>query len=199
VSFLRGRSSGRRASLSGEYPLARTEELVVEEVGDEVLVYDQRNNQAHCLSGSAARVWKACDGTTKSEMIGAELELDPDTMGRALEELASCGLLNTAPAAGITRRQATTRMMRVGTISATAPLVYSILAPTPALAASEATCFKICDTGCGKCQQAGCCCTAPGGGSMKLCSADLAACQALVPPFPHCGETITSTACSAGC
>jgi DNA-binding transcriptional regulator YhcF (GntR family) len=179
--------------------VARTDELVVEELDREVLIYDQRTNEAHCLSPAAAQAWRACDGKTSREQLATELELDVDTVRRALDELEACGLLDGSGNAGVTRREATTRFTKVGAAAVAAPLIYSIVAPTPALAASEATCFAICDTGCGSCSKAGCCCSAPGGGSMKLCSADLAACQALTPPFAHCGETITSTACSAGC
>jgi hypothetical protein len=187
--------------MSVRAPLARSEDLVVEELEDEVLIYDQRSDHAHCLGASATRVWRACDGRTTVEQLSAALDLDAATVIRALEELDETGLLDSEPTPGVTRREATVKMAKFGAAAASAPMIYSIIAPTPALATSEAACFKLCPTGCGECQQAGCCCTAPGGGSFKVCSADLASCQALVAklPFTHCGETITSLACSAGC
>ena len=45
-------------------PLARSEGLVVEEVGDELLVADPLSSRAHSLNAFAARVWQACDGET---------------------------------------------------------------------------------------------------------------------------------------
>ena len=44
-------------------PMARQNGIVVQEMPDEVLVYDLDSNKAHCLNQSAALVWKSCDGT----------------------------------------------------------------------------------------------------------------------------------------
>ena len=202
MSWFNGNRSSKVARTRTAMPLARTHELVTEEFADEVLVYDQRTSEAHCLSVNAARVWRACDGSTPVMSLAGSLSLEADTVARAIEELEACGLLEAGSApVGVTRREVSSRVMRIGAAAASAPLIYSILAPTPALATSEATCFAICDTGCGSCKKAGCCCTSPGGGSFKLCTADLATCISLGMnvPFPHCGETITSTSCAAGC
>src|SRR6266498_3512906 len=43
-------------------PRARTEDLIVEALPTETLVYDTRTHLAHCLNLSAATVWKHCDG-----------------------------------------------------------------------------------------------------------------------------------------
>ena len=200
MSWMQGKRSGRRAE-TVRNPMARKDDLVVEQVADEVLVYDQRNDQAHCLSSAAGQVWRACDGTMSQAGLAAELKLEPDTVARAIEELDSCGLLDRGPDSGVTRREVTSRMMKVGAAAASAPLIYSVLAPTPALAASEASCFKICPSGCGSCSNAGCCCCAPGGGNGKICTIDCPNCQALekTVPFFHCSEEITSLSCSSGC
>ena len=42
--------------------LARHDELVVQELPDEVLVYDLRKHKAHCLNQTAAFVWNHCNG-----------------------------------------------------------------------------------------------------------------------------------------
>lgn len=44
-------------------PMARQSGLVVQEMPDEVLVYDMDTNKAHCLNQSAAFIWKSCDGS----------------------------------------------------------------------------------------------------------------------------------------
>lgn len=44
-------------------PIARRDGLVIQEMPEEVLVYDLDTNKAHCLNQTAAFVWKACDGT----------------------------------------------------------------------------------------------------------------------------------------
>lgn len=45
-----------------QLPIARNEGLVIQEMPDEILVYDLETNKAHCLNETAAFVWKACDG-----------------------------------------------------------------------------------------------------------------------------------------
>ncbi len=44
-------------------PKARRENLVVQELNGEVLIYDLDTNKAFCLNESSALVWQACDGS----------------------------------------------------------------------------------------------------------------------------------------
>src|SRR3954463_10160017 len=99
---------GRIHSQHGEgpaaKPLARSTELVVEELADELLVYDLRSDEAHCLGATAARVWRACDGENTVAALETELGLDAASVAKALEDLDRCALLQAAPA-GMTRRE----------------------------------------------------------------------------------------------
>ncbi|MBA3352846.1 MAG: PqqD family protein, partial [Blastocatellia bacterium] len=52
-------------------PIARKNGLVVQEVPDEVLVYDLETNKAHCLNQSAAMIWRSCDGKNSVSEIAA--------------------------------------------------------------------------------------------------------------------------------
>ena len=45
-------------------PHARVNELIVRELPEETLVYDQKHDKAHCLNRAAALVWRHCDGQT---------------------------------------------------------------------------------------------------------------------------------------
>jgi hypothetical protein len=47
---------------SPQFPCARKAGLVIQDMPDEVLVYDLDTNKAHCLNKSAAFVWRSCDG-----------------------------------------------------------------------------------------------------------------------------------------
>ena len=69
-------------------PLARSDELIIEEIGDELLVADRKNNRAHSLNALAARVWHACDGETTTEQLVAKVDADPDAVAHALAELS---------------------------------------------------------------------------------------------------------------
>ena len=209
MTWKHGTGGGRFARRTGSAPLARTDELIVEDLaGDsstgEVLVYDQRTDQAHCLTREAAMVWRVCDGHTQPEELGKALGFEEELVTRALEELSACDLLSTGAVDGITRREATLKMAKVGGVAAAAPLIYSILAPTPALAASQAFCLSlngctsdVSGTGCGVCHQHGCSCcgvsssTIPG---IKLCTADCTTtnCSPQVAQN-HCGGTFLPT------
>lgn len=184
-------------------PLARSEQLIIEELEDEVLVYDQSTDLAHCLSPTAARVWRACDGYTMTDALANKLGLDDATVARTLEELESCSLFEagTGPSAGSTRRELTIRMAKVGGVVAATPLIYSIAAPTPALAASEKFCLALgCTQDCGICHQNKCSCCGPGNKTTsadKICTADCSSinCNDTIRSG-HCGTVSPSNACN---
>ena len=114
-------------------PLARTEDLRIQDLGDEIVVYDTRTDEAHCLGPSAASVWRACDGQRPLADLG-----EPDETAAALAELADKRLLlERAPGdgSGISRRQLVGRM---ATAAVAAPLIVSVTAPT---AHAQASCF----------------------------------------------------------
>jgi len=178
----RQRSVAKDSSRTLNKPLARADELVIEELGDELLVYDLARDRAHSLGASAARVWRACDGETKVEALSAKLELDDDTVARALSELSDCHLLDGEVAAdgAVTRRDLGLKTAKVGAAAAGGALIVSIIAPTAyaAVTPTEEFCQSISITGhgCGECHKFGCCCCEPpgttGSSVTKPCHAD---------------------------
>jgi hypothetical protein len=184
-------------------PLARSRDLIVEELGEELLIYDIEADRGHCLSRTASRVWQRCDGRTPADSMSAQLDVDADAIGRALEQLAACGLLESPPelsldavqSGGTTRREVATKFVKAGAVAAAAPLIVSVAAPTPAQAQTAAFCAQFnSDMGCGTCQQNDCCCCTPAGGAGKLC----------VPPTTEgvgicCAEFGEDTVFAAGC
>lgn len=63
-------------------PKARRENLVIQELPEETLVYDLKTNAAHCLNKTAALVWKNCDGKNSIAEIAGLLE---DNFGNSVE------------------------------------------------------------------------------------------------------------------
>src|SRR5437763_316645 len=57
-------------------PLARTDEVVTEDVDDEVIVYDERTDVACRLNRTAALVWRKCDGKHTVEDLVRVLDAD---------------------------------------------------------------------------------------------------------------------------
>lgn len=173
-------------------PRARRARLVVEDVGDEVVVYDLVSDRAHCLNGIAARVWKRCDGETTPEAIaravGRELDadVDPEVVHCALRQLRASGLLEegTAGKRGLSRRDLARRLALYGGLAVLVPVVSSIVAPTPAEAASPcakaANCGSSagadCSSGCnGRCICSGGQCLS-NGTDVAMCGANMTPC-----------------------
>lgn len=128
-------------------PVARQNGLVVQEMPDEVLVYDLDSNKAHCLNQSAALVWKSCDGNNSVGDIVRQFEstgggkVTEDFVWLAIDQLNENGLLenNVAPRFhGQSRRQV---LKTIGLASMVAlPVIASLVAPPNALGAVSCGC-----------------------------------------------------------
>ena len=123
---------------------ARRADLVLQELADEVLVYDLKTHEAHCLNKTAAFVWQHCDGETSVSELAALMEKEwgqpviEDVIRLALKQLSRAGLLQrqldaTDNASRVSRR---TVLRRLGTAAAMIPVVMSIVAPTASAGAS---------------------------------------------------------------
>jgi hypothetical protein len=212
VSFLR-RAPRSYASVEARKPFARSEDLVIEEFDDELLIYDRRNTRAHCLGATAVRVWQACDGKTDIDGLADALDLSRDTVLHALSELEACELLDlpelqviggNGNGNGVTRRDFAWKSAKVGAAAASVPLVYSIAVPT-ALAASSPTNFQCalfstsaCGVSSGAGAVPGCCCCCQGGGNCKV-GGSIASCSTEVCPaggLGHCSASCNPPPCS---
>jgi hypothetical protein len=110
-------------------PIARTESIVTEWVNDELVLFDQTRQVAHCLSPGAAAVWECSDGARSQEEIGRVTGLSPAEVARAVEALREGDLLDEGPVAaepGYSRREATIKLARAGGAAFAAPLIYSV-------------------------------------------------------------------------
>ncbi len=142
-------------------PRARQDELVVEELPDETLVYDLKRHKAHCLNRTSALVWQQCDGrTTVAEVAGLleeqlNIPADQAVVWMALDRLGRVHLLKervTLPAdkARFTRREVLRTLRRVAGISLLLPVIESIVSPLAALQLSCVdvyTCEKVYNLG----------------------------------------------------
>ena len=125
-------------------PLARTDQLVVQELPDEVLVYDLKRHAAHCLNKASAAVWRRCDGrTTVAEMarrLGREFDapVGEDVVWLALAQLRKYHLLEDGSVVVPLRKVSRRDLVRKYLPAALAvPLILSVPAPTPAAALSK--------------------------------------------------------------
>ncbi len=132
-------------------PRARQDELVVEELQDETLVYDLERHKARCLNRTAALVWRHCDGQTSVAEVAALLEeqlatpTDEAVVWMALDRLDRAHLLSepvTLPAerTRYSRREMLRTLRRAAGISLLLPVIESIVAP---LAAAQGSCVTL--------------------------------------------------------
>lgn len=109
------------------------ENLLIQDLNDEVLVYDTKAHKSYCLNSTAKIVFNYCDGV----QTFADIDLPEDVIYLALDELKNQNLIETnfvSPFAGINRREV---IKKVGLASMVAlPIIASLIAPTAANAAS---------------------------------------------------------------
>jgi hypothetical protein len=121
-------------------PRARQQGLIVSELGAELLVYDLERHRAHRLNATAAAVWRACRNTQTDEAAashvssGLPLRARCDVVWLAVGRLSRAGLL--AEPAVRAPRLSRRRLLRLLGQAALLPVVVSIVAPTPAAAAT---------------------------------------------------------------
>ena len=135
---------------NSQFPTARKSGLVIQEVPDEILVFDLDSNKAHCLNLTAATVWKSCDGKTSIQEIASILEkqsgkgISDDVVWLAIDQLNENRLLEgsfTSKFAGQTRRDV---IKKIGLASMVAlPVVASLVAPRNAMANVSCSCRGI--------------------------------------------------------
>jgi hypothetical protein len=164
-----------------ETPRKREEGLVVQELPEEVLVYDLARHKAHCLSPLVAAIWRACDGQAAADEIARRVaapgvaSMETDVVRLALDRLAKAHLLEGNAGrprlTGDSRRELLRKAAAIGGLS-----VLSLSVPTAALALSclpagscvDRNCFNGPQRCCGACRQTGNVC-GPGQGLTYVC------------------------------
>lgn len=132
---------------SPNFPTSRRADLVVQELNDEIIIYDLITDKAFCLNQTSALVWQFCNGKTSvaeiSRKVAKQFDRPPneDVIWLALEQLKEQNLLDDAENfasqfAGISRREAF-RRAGLGTLIAL-PLITTLIAPKAVNAQSVA-------------------------------------------------------------
>ena len=130
--------------MKNNYPKSRTDEIVVQELNGEILVYDLRDNRAMCLNETSSAVWRACDGSNSVADIAARVG-NEDIVWLALDQLKKEKLVDNTPESnrfdGMSRREV---IKKIGMGTAVAlPIIAGLVAPP---AASAVSCGATCRT-----------------------------------------------------
>ena len=153
-------------------PKARNTDIVVQEFGRELLVYDLKTNHAHQLNETSLIVFNACGGGQTLDDLKRRHKFTDDLIYFTLAELKRNNLLAEdyqAPFAGMSRREVI-RKVGLATVIAL-PMIASIAAPKAIHAASGSSsdaaidyCQEVeCPYAQTQCQNDGVCCNDPQG------------------------------------
>jgi hypothetical protein len=124
----------------------KSDQLVVEKLGTELMIYDQARNQAFCLNQTAAFVWQHCDGKSSVKDIATKMAqtldkpVDEKIVTFSLQSLSKDGLLEISTLtpfvpATMSRREL---IQKIGVRAAVAiPLVTALAVATPKAHASS--------------------------------------------------------------
>ena len=129
-------------------PQTRDSDLVIQQSGSELLIYDLKTNTAQSLNETSARIWQSCNGEREVADICSYLEasdainVNQDLVLLALRQLSDANLLavkmpDPDKGQGVSRRKL---LRQIGTGSAvTLPIIYSVVAPKASAASSIAS------------------------------------------------------------
>jgi hypothetical protein len=114
-------------------PRQRTD-LIVNDIGDERVIFDPLANEAHKVSAQAAIILESCDGTSSMSEVATRLAVTEQQISVVCEELGAAGLLEAGSVerTGLSRRRA----LQGGTVAVGAALVGTVLIPRAAAAVS---------------------------------------------------------------
>lgn len=129
-------------------PLARTNNLVVQELASESLICDLENDKVFCLNDTLKLVYQACDGKTSFAELKTRHNLTDDAIYLALEELSAANLLEPGqasqpPLSDLSRREA---IAKLALASVAVPAILSTVMPAPAQASSLLPLLANCTT-----------------------------------------------------
>jgi hypothetical protein len=146
-------------------PISRKSNIVVQDLENEVLIYDLAINKAFCLNQTSGLVYALCDGTRTVFDISDEMSkqlkslVSEDFVYLALDELRKNNLLEnndelTNHFAGMSRREV---VKKVGLASMVAlPIIASVVAPSALMAQSCRSVFGIAADFCPVCNDSNC-------------------------------------------
>ena len=186
-------------------PKSRIENIVIQEMNAELLIYDLKDNKAFCLNETSAIIYQLCDGKRTVADINKALSkklnqsVNDELIWLALDGLKKENLLENSDIEidfnGLNRRQI---IRKVGLASLIAlPMISSLVAPSAANAGSGllalcVSCTLDSECASGSCNGLGNRCSPPGN-------------DAGIPPGPRRGICQTdstlclSSSCMIGC
>jgi hypothetical protein len=169
-------------------PKGRENDIVIQQLNDEVLIYDLTTSKAFCLNETSAAIWNLCDGESSVSDITKQLSkqlkspVTEDFVWLALDGLKKENLIEnetqmSTPFEGLSRREVI-RKVGIGSMIAL-PMISSLIAPTAAHAQSAG----------GALAANGAACTADNNCSSTCCAGGTCSAKNSVPLSGTCSAT----------
>ena len=159
--------------IAEKFPQSRSHNLTMQELGDEILIYDLEKNRAFCLNQTSALVWQHSTGRNSVAAIALSLSgilrqpVSEQMILLALDGLNKENLMVAESVAflsskGVSRR----KLLRDAALSSAIalPVISALTAPTPVQA--QSTCIPFGGLGCRTMQD---CCQPPAGNPPVIC------------------------------
>lgn len=159
-------------------PTARHENIVVQNLDKELLIYDLKTNRAFALNDTLTIIYRACDGQTSFDELKKKYKFTDDLVYLGLDGLQQNNLIEGVDITyfGNSTRREIIRRVGLATMIAL-PVIASIVAPTSLMAQSGIAVLGPCQPGsvcasgltCQTCTQGTCvtpvmlCCASVGG------------------------------------
>lgn len=133
------------------YPVALQEDIVMQELENEILIYDLKTHRTFCLNQTSASVYKLCDGSKSVGEINSlinkkfNVNADEDLVWLTLKQLRQQNLIVGDKKIddkfeSMSRREVIRKIALTSVIAL--PLISSVVAPAAAAAASGVTCTQ---------------------------------------------------------
>lgn len=160
-------------------PMARFNDLVINDVDEGLLIYDEFSHTIHHLNAVSRDVWRASTGEATAADIARDTNLSVDLVRVALAELNACDLLaeKRAPT-DLPALRSRRSFVRQAAVASAIPAIVSVSAPIAARASSPGSTTMTCGLVVPGCSNFAVCCTSHcRGNGWEIASASLLACQ----------------------
>lgn len=187
-----------------QIPVARKNDIVIQELENDVLIYDLNNHKAFCLNQTSAMIWRLCDGNRNILQISDEMSkkfqtlVDEQLVFLALDELSRNNLLisTVKPKTFFPKQNRREIIKKIGFTSLIAlPLISTLIAPTAAAAQSGGGIGQVCSLSNPSTCSTGNCLNSGGSG---LCCASGSS-QANSPGYTICTNDGSTSAFAVRC
>lgn len=180
-------------------PRRLIKDVIIQEIGDELLVYHAAFERACALDPISSTVFRACDGQTPYQEFKQKVGWSDEVIQLALEQLWKADLLLEDPASFVTP---TRREVVLGLSAAALPVVTSLILPLPSAAASAPIpLLGACPSGTNceaglTCKNCFGCPAAPAGSSLTCCQNSNTVARG--PGLTPSATCLTPTVCGIG-